>query len=99
MNVKDGLFFFNCSDFNKIYEKEFNEDLAKRLENNYTFCDKDIKRFCLMIRKEVYPYECTDSCQRFHKTSFPDKKEFYSNLNMEDITNADCKHAKKGMGI
>lgn len=25
----------------------------------------------------------------------PDKKEFYTNLNMEDITNADQKYAKK----
>ena len=26
---------------------------------------------------------------RFNETSLPDKKEFYSSLNMEDITNAD----------
>ena len=29
------------------------------------------------------------------KTSFPVKEEFYSNLNMEDITDADYMHAKR----
>ena len=29
---------------------------------------------------------------------FPGKKEFYSNLSMEDITDADYKHTKKKSG-
>ena len=35
-----------------------------------------------------------DSWQRFIET-LPDKKEIYSNVNMEDIMNTDYKHAKK----
>ena len=35
-----------------------------------------------------------DSWIRFNETSLPDK-DFYSNLNMEDITDVDYKHAKK----
>ena len=30
----------------------------------------------------------------FNETSLPDKEAFYSNLNMEDITDVDYKHAK-----
>ena len=48
-----------------------------------------------MLIKDVYPYEYLDSWQRFNKTSSPDKKEFYNNLNMEDITDSDYKHAKR----
>ena len=48
-----------------------------------------------MLRKSVYPHEYMDSWKRFDKTSLPDKKDFYSILNMEDITDADYKHAKK----
>ena len=48
-----------------------------------------------MLIKDVYPYEYLDSWQRFNKTSLPDKKEFYNNLNMEDITDSDYKHAKR----
>lgn len=31
----------------------------------------------------------------FNETILLAKKEFYSNLNMENITDADCKHAKR----
>ena len=36
-----------------------------------------------------------DSWQRFDETSLPDKKEFYNNLAMENIVDADCKDAEK----
>ena len=36
-----------------------------------------------------------DSWERFDETSLPDKKAFYSSLNMEDITDADHRHAKR----
>ena len=42
-----------------------------------------------MLRKGVYPYEYMDSWERFNKTLLPTKKEFYSNLNMEDIDKVD----------
>ena len=35
-----------------------------------------------------------DSWQRFDETSLPDKEAFYSNLNMEDITDFDYRHGK-----
>ena len=35
-----------------------------------------------------------DSWQRFDETSLPDKEAFYSNLNMEDITDVDYRHGK-----
>ena len=36
-----------------------------------------------------------DSWQRFDETSLPYKEAFYSNLNMEDITDTDYRHANK----
>ena len=53
-----------------------------------------INLFCL-LRKGVYPYEYMDNWERFNKTTLPEKEEFYSNLNMEDITDADYMHAKR----
>ena len=35
------------------------------------------------------------SWKRFDETSSPEKKFFFSNLNMEDITDAHYKHAKR----
>ena len=36
-----------------------------------------------------------DSWERFNETLLSDKEAFYSNLNMEDITDVDYRHAKK----
>ena len=58
----------------------------------YSFCNNDLNKFILLLRKGVYPYEYMDSWERFNETSLPSKKEFYSNLNMEDIDNIDCRH-------
>ena len=35
-----------------------------------------------------------DSWERFDKTSLSNKKDFYSSLNMKDITDIDYRHAK-----
>ena len=36
-----------------------------------------------------------NSWERFKETSLPNKEEFYSCLNMEDITDTDYRHAKR----
>ena len=55
----------------------------------------DINKFCLMLREDVYWYEYMDSWKRFDETLLPEKEDSYSNLNMEDITDAEYKHAKR----
>ena len=42
-----------------------------------------------MLLKGVCPYEHIDEWEKFNE-----KYNFYSNLNMEDITDADCMHTK-----
>ena len=43
----------------------------------------------MLLRKDVYPYEYMDSWKRFDGASLPNKKAFYSELYLEDITNKD----------
>ena len=64
--------------------------------HTYELCNGDINRFILLLRKGLYPYEYMDSWERFNET-FPDKKSFYSELNLEDITDKDYAHAQKGV--
>ena len=54
-----------------------------------------INLFYFIIKKGFYPYDYMDSWERFNETSLPDKGAFYSNLNMEDITDVDNRHAKR----
>ena len=48
-----------------------------------------------MLRKGVYPYEYMDSWEKFEETALPLKKDFYSNLNLENISDEDYTHARK----
>ena len=49
----------------------------------------------MLLRKGVYSYEHMDESEKFKETLFRKKEDFYSNLNMEDITDPDCMHAKR----
>ena len=49
----------------------------------------------MLLKKGVYPYEYLDSWERFDETSLPDKKYFYSELILEDITDKDYAHTQK----
>ena len=48
-----------------------------------------------MLRKGVYRYECMYNWERFNETSLPNKKAFYSEFNLEFITDKDYAHAQK----
>ena len=49
----------------------------------------------MLLRKGVYPYEYMDEWEKFDETKLPQKEEFYGNLNVEHITDADHIHAKR----
>ena len=89
MTTKDEQLLFKYSSCKKNYEKDFNKELIKRFANAYRFCDKDLKKFILLLRKGVYPYEYMDNWGTFNETL---KEAFYSNLNMEDITDTYYTH-------
>ena len=43
----------------------------------------------------MLPYEYMDERVKFNETTLPEKEKFYSNLNMEDITDANYIHGKR----
>ena len=75
------------------------KDLIKRFKNTYSFCNNDLNKFVLLLRKEVYPYEYADTWERFSEISLPSKKGFYRNLNMEDISDIDYRHANNVLKV
>ena len=95
MSVEDDQLIFRCFEFKNNYKEDFNKKLIKRFANIYEFCNKDINKSILLLRKSVYPYEYIDSWQKFDETSLPDKKAFYSSLNQKDITDVDHRHVKR----
>ena len=85
MKTKDEKLIFRCFSCKKNYEKDFNKELIERFANICEFCNGDLNKFILLLRKGVYPYEYMDNWERFDETSLPDKESFYSSLNMENI--------------
>ena len=70
-------------------------ELSEKFPNTYQFCNRDLNKFSLLLRKSVYPYEYVDSWEKFNKKTSPPKKEFYGNLNLQDISDEDYIHVQK----
>ena len=81
---KNEKLILECYNCKQGYRKKFNKELIKRFASTYNFCNNDLNKFVLLLRKGVYPYEYMDTCERFSEISLPSKEDFYSNLNEND---------------
>ena len=89
--IKNEKLMLECCNCKQLYKK-INKELIKRFASTYNFCNNDLNKFILLLRKGVYPYEYMDNWERFNETSLPSKESFYSNLNMENIKDIDYRH-------
>ena len=94
MEVMDKKLIFRCFDCKKNYRKEINKELIERFASTYKFCNNDINKFFMLLRKGVYPYEYMDGWDKFNEKSIPSKESLYSSLTLVNITEVDYIHAK-----
>ena len=94
IGFKDNRLNYRCKECKGASTKSIN-GLIEEFPRIYQFCNSDLNKFVLLLRKGVYPYEYMDSWERSDETSLPDKKYFYSELNLEDIADKDYSHAQK----
>ena len=94
IGLKNNKLNYECKECKKRWLNPIN-GLIKKFPNIHQFCNGDINKFVSLFRKGVYPCEYMDSWERFDETSLPDKKAFYSELYLEDITDKDYTHAQK----
>ena len=80
---------------NIINNKTLYDTLIEKFSNTYQLRNKDLKKFALLLRKDVYPYEYMNNWKRFQEESLSDKESFYSELNKEHITDENYEHAQK----
>ena len=90
---KNEKLILECYNCKQRYRKKLNKELIKRFASTYEFCNNNLNKFVLLLRKGVYPHEYADTWEKFNKISLPSKEDFYSNLNMEDISDIDYRHA------
>ena len=80
--------------YNKDLSNKTDEELKERFKNTFKFSNNDINKFIFLLRKIVYHYEYMDGLEKFNEALLPEKEEFDSNLNMQNITDAYYVHKK-----
>ena len=75
----------NLSEVNNKNPEISYDALIRKFYNTYQFCNNDLHKFALLLRKGVYPYEYMDKWKRFNEESLPDKEYFHSEMNKEHI--------------
>ena len=94
IGFKNGRLNYKCKECIKSYTKLTNESI-KNFPALHIFCNGDLDKFFLLLRKGIYPYEYMGSWKRFDENTIPLKEGFHSKLNLEGISDADYEHAKK----
>ena len=92
VGLKNNRLIYKCKECKEEWKRPLNK-LTENFLSIYQFFECDLNRFVLSLRKGVYPYEYMDSWEKFNETALPPKKDFYSNLNLENISNEDYMHA------
>ena len=93
IGLKNNRLNYRCKECNGTSNKSIN-DLTEKFPRMYKFCNSNLNRF-MLLKKGVHPYEYMDSWERFHETSLSPKKDFYSELTLQDISDKDYEHAQK----
>ena len=94
MGYKNCRLNYKCKECKKSSTKLTNESI-KSFPTLYKFCNGDLDKFFLLLRKGIYPYEYIDSRKKFNENTIPPKEAFYSKLNLEGISDVDYEYVKK----
>ena len=78
IGFKNGRLNYKCKECKKSYTKLTNESI-KNFPTLYKFCNGDLSKFFLLLRKGIYPYEYIYSWGRFDEIQYHLKKLFTAN--------------------
>ena len=88
MKTKNEKLILKCFNCKQNYEKDFNKELIKRFASMYEFCNGNLNKFILLLRKGTNIWIIAKDCMKHHYLI----ESFYSNLNMEIIEDIDYRH-------
>ena len=94
VGLKNNRLIYKCKECKEEWKKPVSE-LIEKFPGIFLFCDGNLNKFVLLLRKVVYPYEYMDNWEKFDETTLPDKEAFYSHLNLENISEEDYLHTQK----
>ena len=94
VGLKNNRLIYRCRECKEEWKRPI-EGLIEKFPSIYQFCNGNLNKFVLLLRKGVYPYEDMDSWEKFDETTIPSKEDFYSNLNLEGISDENYANAQK----
>ena len=75
IGLKNNRLNYKCKECNETSAKSVN-DLIEKFSRTYKFCNGNLHKFVLLLRKGVYLYEYMHNWEKFSETSLPPKKSF-----------------------
>ena len=94
VGLKNNRLIYRCKECKEEWKRPINE-LIEKFPGIYQFCNGNLNKFVLLLRKCVYPYEYMDSWEKFDEITLAANEAFYSNLNLEKNSYEDYLQAKK----
>ena len=94
VGLKNNRLIYRCKECKEEWKRPI-EGLIKNFPSRYQFCNGNLNKFIMLLRKGVYPYEYMGSWEKFDETTLPPKIGFYGNLNLEDISDEYYAHDQK----
>ena len=73
VGLKNNRLICRCKDCKKEW-KRLIEGLIIKFPSIYQFCNGDLNKFILMVRKGLYPYEDIDNWEKFDETTIRSKE-------------------------
>ena len=72
VGLKNNRLNYRCKECKGTSTKPIN-GLIEKFPRVYQFCDGDLNKFVLLLRKGVYPFEYMDTWEKIDETSVPPK--------------------------
>ena len=94
VGLKNNRLIYKCKECKEEWKRPLNK-LIESFPSIYQFCNRNLKKVVMLLKKGGFPYEYMDSSEKLDETALPPKKKFYSNLNLENISDEDYTHAQK----
>ena len=94
VRLKNNRLIYRCKECKEEWKRQI-EGLIQKFPSIYQFCNGNLNKSVLLLRKGIYPFEDMDNWRKFDETTLPTKEALYSNLNLENISAEDYLHAQK----
>ena len=78
IGLKNNRLNYRCKECNGTSNKSIN-DLIEKFPRMYKFCNNDLNKFVMLLRKGFYPYEYMDSWENLMKLHYQLKRIFIVN--------------------